>query len=180
MLGRNIVPALRNFGDIVDVRDVGYDAYRSFAGGPRRNVVLDDFGTLNVEEQLTRVVKQGWLYKSGQLQLHNTTILYKRRYVILLSQPPCLVYYKYNPYSHLESPKQDQHIRSSLQGDTTTALGRRAKDLAKKVFPTFHSIPFLNAFYFHYHDDKPHSVLAMQQTLTVPSYLILIRTFSRC
>jgi hypothetical protein len=58
---------MQNFRDVADVRDVLGDTYRSFAQGPRRHVVAADFLSLSPEEQLLRVVKQGWLMKGGTI-----------------------------------------------------------------------------------------------------------------
>jgi len=58
---------MQNFRDVADVRDVLGDTYRSFAKGPRRHLVVADFLSLPPEEQLQRVVKQGWLMKAGTI-----------------------------------------------------------------------------------------------------------------
>lgn len=58
---------MQNFKDVADVRDVLGDTYRSFAKGPRRHIVAADFLSLAPEEQLRRVVKQGWLMKDGTI-----------------------------------------------------------------------------------------------------------------
>jgi hypothetical protein len=66
-LQHNFAPVMQNFRDVADVRDVLGDTYRSFAQGPRRHVVAADFLSLSPEEQLLRVVKQGWLMKGGTI-----------------------------------------------------------------------------------------------------------------
>lgn len=66
-LHHNFAPVMQNFKDVADVRDVLGDTYRSFAKGPRRHIVAADYLSLSPEEQLKRVVKQGWLMKDGTI-----------------------------------------------------------------------------------------------------------------
>lgn len=57
---------LHNFAEVANITDVFRDTVDSCKKGPRRNVVAGDFLYLSKEEQLQRVVKQGWIKKRGE------------------------------------------------------------------------------------------------------------------
>lgn len=120
-LQQNFSPVMQNFRDVADVRDVLGDTYRSFAKGPRRHLVVADFLSLPPEEQLQRVVKQGWLMKAGTINK-----LWKERWVVLINNPWGLLYYEQNPFSN-----QDED--SDSDGELAMRMQKRAKSLAKKV-----------------------------------------------
>lgn len=121
-LQHNFAPVMQNFRDVADVRDVLGDTYRSFAQGPRRHVVAADFLSLSPEEQLLRVVKQGWLMKGGTINK-----LWKKRWVVFINNPWGILYYEKSPFISEDDDATDSDDELAMR------MQKRAKLLAKKV-----------------------------------------------
>jgi len=87
-----------NFANVANVKDVVSDTMVSLKKGPKRKIFIEDFLDIPRDVQVKRVVKQGWIGKRGE----DLAKIWKTRYVVLISKPRGLVWFKANPFSERE------------------------------------------------------------------------------
>jgi len=85
---------INNFVDIANLRDTVEDTLVSLKMGPARQVQVGDFLDLTREEQLMRVIYQGFLEKRGE----DLGKVWVRRYCLVINNPFGLVYFKKHPF----------------------------------------------------------------------------------
>lgn len=121
-------PVIRNFTDVADVTDVLDDTIESFKVVPRKIATLKEFWECSEEVRRSRIIYEGWLLSKG-LVLKK----WKRRYCILISNPPGLIYFDESPYSSSTSfSTQSQDIEQQEQTDQILPQDQAAEEEERK------------------------------------------------
>eukprot|EP01118_Nematostelium_gracile_P014442 TRINITY_DN562_c0_g1_i1.p1 TRINITY_DN562_c0_g1~~TRINITY_DN562_c0_g1_i1.p1 ORF type:complete len:458 (+),score=83.64 TRINITY_DN562_c0_g1_i1:54-1427(+) len=98
LLGSRSKAILMSFRDVANIHDVMVDTQHALQKEPERNIaILNNFLSLDRTTQQKYILQSGFIDKKGE----DLAKLWKKRYVILLSEPYGMAYFKTNPFDEM-------------------------------------------------------------------------------
>lgn len=89
-----LVSVIKNFGKVTNVKDIVEDTKDSFKKELERNIDIDDFCTVSIEERRSRIILEADIKKCGD----DLAKIWRTRHVALVSKPLGIIYWKKNPW----------------------------------------------------------------------------------